>query len=138
MGLEPPADAERAGMLERIQPHLSAVPVMWMSPNSHTDAQMARKMLGGISTHRALVAAGMPTAEPYSAAVLAVTGEPDCTGAIAEGVDVRVREKATSGQWHPFHVASVSLSHMKSHLVLLNSHIRSTSPPGRFWLNPCR
>jgi hypothetical protein len=76
----------------------------------------------------------MPTAEPYSAAVLAVTGEPNCTGAIAEGVDARAREKATSEQWHPFHVASVSLSHMKSHLVLLNSHIRSTSQPGRFWL----
>jgi asparagine synthase (glutamine-hydrolysing) len=108
MGLELPSDAERAGMLQRIQAFLSAVPVMWMSPNSHTDAQLARKMLGGISSHRAFVAAGMPTAEPYSAAVLAVTGEPDCTGAIADGIDARVREKATSGQWHPYHVASVS------------------------------
>ncbi|KAJ7867791.1 putative asparagine synthase [Mycena leptocephala] len=106
MGLELPSDAERAGMLQRIQAFLSAVPVMWMSPNSHTDAQLARKMLGGISSHRAFVAAGMPTAEPYSAAVLAVTGDPDCTGAIADGIDARVREKATSGQWHPYHVAS--------------------------------
>ncbi|KAJ6529494.1 putative asparagine synthase [Mycena vulgaris] len=106
MGLELPSDAERVGMLQRIQTYLAAVPAMFMSPNSHTDAQLARKMLGGISTHRAFVAAGMPTAEPYNAAVLAVTGEPDCTGAIADGVDARVREKAASGQWHPFHVAS--------------------------------
>ncbi|KAJ7776969.1 putative asparagine synthase [Mycena maculata] len=106
MGLELPSDAERAGLLQRFQAYLASVPVMFMSPNSHTDAQLARKMLGGISTHRAFVAAGMPTGEPYNAAVLAVTGEPDCTGAIAEGVDARVREKATSGQWHPFHVAS--------------------------------
>ncbi|KAJ7871571.1 putative asparagine synthase [Mycena leptocephala] len=79
---------QRAGMLQRIQAFLSAVPVMWMSPNSHTDAQLARKMLGGISSHRAF---------PYSAAVLAVTGDPDCTGAIADGIDAR---------WHPYHVAS--------------------------------
>jgi hypothetical protein len=92
MGLELPADAERVGMLERIQPHLSAVPVMWMSPNSHTDAQMARKMLGGINTHRAFVAAGMPTPGPYSAAVLAVTGEPNCTRAIAKA-SMRVSAK---------------------------------------------
>ncbi|KAJ7456252.1 putative asparagine synthase [Mycena galericulata] len=106
MGLELPSDVERAGMLQRFEAYLASVPAMFMSPNSHTDAQLARKMLGGISTHRAFVAAGMPTAEPYSAAVLAVTGAPDCTGAIAEGIDARVREKAVSGEWHPFHVAS--------------------------------
>ncbi|KAJ6541460.1 putative asparagine synthase [Mycena capillaripes] len=106
MGLELPSDAERAAMLQRFEAYMAAVPVMFMSPNSNTDAQMARKMLGGISTHRAFVAAGMPTAEPYNAAVLAFTGEPDCTGAIADGVDARVRQKAASGEWHPFHVAS--------------------------------
>ncbi|KAJ7609193.1 putative asparagine synthase [Mycena polygramma] len=106
LGLELPSEAERAAMLQRMQAYLAAVPVMFMSPNSHTDAQMARKMLGGISAHRAFVAAGMPTAEPYNAAVIALTGEPDCTGAFAEGIDARVREKAVSGEWHPFHVAS--------------------------------
>ncbi|KAJ7167149.1 putative asparagine synthase [Mycena crocata] len=106
MGLELPADGERTAMLQRFEAFMAAVPNMHMSPNSNTDAQMARKMLGGISSHRAFVAAGTPTAEPYTAAVLAVTGEPDCTGAIADGLDARVREKATSGQLHPFHVAS--------------------------------
>ncbi|KAJ7608212.1 putative asparagine synthase [Roridomyces roridus] len=104
--LDLPSEAERAGILKHIQTHLSSVPTLWMSPNSSTDAQLARNMLGGISTHRAFVAAGMPTAEPYSTALRSVTGDPDCTGVLAEGVDPRVREKAVSGQWHPFHVAS--------------------------------
>ncbi|KAJ6487077.1 putative asparagine synthase [Mycena vitilis] len=105
MGLDLPSNEERAAMLQRIRSH-RGVPNMFMSPYSHTDAQMARKMLGGISSHRALVAAGMPTGEPYNSAVIALTGEPDCTGAFAEAIDGRVREKAISGQWHSFHVAS--------------------------------
>ncbi|KAJ7132679.1 putative asparagine synthase, partial [Mycena filopes] len=106
MGLELPSETERAAMLSQVEGFMAAVPVMFMSPNSHTDAQMARKMLGGISTHRAFAAAGMPTQKPYKESLLAVTGDPDGTGAIADYVDPRVREKATTGEWHPFHVAS--------------------------------
>ncbi|KAJ7132680.1 putative asparagine synthase [Mycena filopes] len=104
MGLDLPSDTERAAMLSRVE--MAAVPNMFLSPNSHTDAQMARKVLGGISSHRAFVAAGMPNRDPFKESLLAVTGDPDCTGAMADHIDPRVRERATKGEWHPFHVAS--------------------------------
>ncbi|KAJ7753038.1 hypothetical protein B0H14DRAFT_2540968 [Mycena olivaceomarginata] len=46
-------------------------------------------------------------AQRFTITGLAVTGEPDVTRAISEGLDPRLREKAISGEWHPLHVSSV-------------------------------
>ncbi|KAJ7749732.1 asparagine synthase, partial [Mycena metata] len=107
LGLELPSDAERRKILNHIQ--MSTVPVLLLSKNSYTDAQLARKMLGGISTHCAYAAAGNAGAEVYNLLALAVTGSPDVPRAIAEGISPSVREKAVSGEWHPLNVASVRL-----------------------------
>ncbi|KAJ7443533.1 putative asparagine synthase [Mycena latifolia] len=105
LGLELPSDAERQEIRNRMQT-AGAVPLFALSNYSYSDSQLARKMLGGISTHRAYAAATSAGPEVYNAAVLEFTGGPDVTRAIAEGIDARVREKAVSGEWHPLHVAS--------------------------------
>ncbi|KAJ6535202.1 putative asparagine synthase [Mycena vulgaris] len=104
LGIELPSDVERQAILTRIQ--LATVPVLSLSKNSYEDAQLARKMLGRISAHRACTAAGSAGAEVYNARALEVAGLPDVPRAIAEGMDPRVREKAVSGEWHPLNVAS--------------------------------
>ncbi|KAJ7639703.1 putative asparagine synthase [Mycena polygramma] len=104
LGLDLPSDAERETILNHIQ--LAAVPLLLMSANSYTDAGLGRRMLGGISTHRAYAAAGVAGAEFYNSDVLAVTGDPDATLAMAEGIDARVRANAVSGKWHPLSIAS--------------------------------
>ncbi|KAJ7782259.1 nucleophile aminohydrolase [Mycena maculata] len=85
---------------------MATVPVLSLSKNSYNDAQLARRMFGGISSHHAYAAAATAGVEVYNVAALAVTGPPDVPRAIAEGFDPRVREKAISGEWHPLHVAS--------------------------------
>jgi asparagine synthase (glutamine-hydrolysing) len=100
--LDLPSDAERKEIVDRMD---TGVPLFPISNNASTDALLARKMLRGISSHRAYAVAGTAGADVNTAANLA-TGEPD-TLAIAEGMDPRVCEKAISGVWHPFHVASV-------------------------------
>ncbi|KAJ6570332.1 putative asparagine synthase [Mycena sp. CBHHK59/15] len=119
LGLDLPSDAERDAILNRIQ--LATVPVLSLSKNSYTDAHLARKMLGGVSTHRAYVAAGSAGAEVYNSTALAMTGAPDVTRAIAEGIDPRVREKAVSGKWHPLNVASVILNCMGERMEMVHS-----------------
>ncbi|KAJ6454501.1 putative asparagine synthase [Mycena vitilis] len=104
LGLDLPTDAEREAILNHIQ--LAAVPLLLMSANSYTDAGLGRRMLGGISTHRAYAAAGVAGAEFYNRDVLAVTGDPDATLIMAEGIDARVRANAVSGKWHPLSIAS--------------------------------
>ncbi|KAJ6608829.1 putative asparagine synthase [Mycena sp. CBHHK59/15] len=118
LGLDLPSDAERDAILNRIQ--LATVPVLSLSKNSYTDAHLARKMLGGVSTHRAYVAAGSAGAEVYNSTALAMTGAPDVTRAIAEGIDPRVREKAVSGKWHPLNVASYISAKTILQQVILN------------------
>ncbi|KAJ7128036.1 putative asparagine synthase [Mycena epipterygia] len=118
LGLELPSDAERQAILNRIQ--LATVPVLSLSKNSYTDAQLARKMLGGISTHRAYAAAGSAGAEVYNITALTVVGWPDVPRTIAEGIDPSVREKAISGQWHPLSVASYVSAKTILHQVILN------------------
>ncbi|KAJ7833756.1 putative asparagine synthase [Mycena olivaceomarginata] len=49
----------------------------------------------------------MATVPRFTTTARAVTGEPDVTRAIAEGLDPRVREKVISDEWHPLHVSSV-------------------------------
>ncbi|KAJ7811065.1 putative asparagine synthase [Mycena olivaceomarginata] len=127
--LELPLDEERQAMLNRIQ--MATVPVLSLSKNSYTDAQLARRMLGGISSHRAYAAAATAGAELFNPTALTVAGEPDVARAIAEGLDPRVREMAISGEWHPLHVASyVSaktillqdiLNHMGERMDMANS-----------------
>ncbi|KAJ7510872.1 putative asparagine synthase [Mycena galericulata] len=107
LGLDLPSDGERQAILNRIQ--MATVPIFPSSKNSYSDAQIARKMLGGISAHRAFAAAVTPGAVVYNADALAVTGDPNVTSAIAEGIDARVREKAVSGKWHSLNVASYLL-----------------------------
>ncbi|KAF7349626.1 Asparagine synthetase domain-containing protein [Mycena sanguinolenta] len=104
LGLELPTDTEREAMLNRIQ--MATVPVFSLSKNSYTDVSLARKMLGGISAHRAYAAATSAGAELYNSRAIAVAGEPDVPRAIAEGIDPSVRNKAVSGEWHPLNVAS--------------------------------
>ncbi|KAF7349691.1 Asparagine synthetase domain-containing protein [Mycena sanguinolenta] len=104
MGLELPSDAEREAILNRIQ--MATVPVLSLSKNSYTDAPLARKMLGGISAHRAYAAAGSAGAELYNPRAIAVAGVPDVPRAIAEGINPSIRKKAVSGKWHPLNIAS--------------------------------
>ncbi|KAJ7621747.1 putative asparagine synthase [Mycena polygramma] len=130
LGLDLPSDAERAAILHRIQ-FASAVPVLSLGKNSYTDSQLARKMLGGISTHRGYAAAGSAGPEVYNSSALAVAGLPDVPRAIAEGIDPRVRDKAVSGQWHPLNVAlyvsaktilqQVILNHMGERVEMAHS-----------------
>ncbi|KAJ7779716.1 putative asparagine synthase [Mycena metata] len=119
LGLELPSDPEREAMLKRIQ--LAAVPLTSIGKNSTDDAQLARKMLGGISTHRAYAAAVMAGPDVYSAAALAITGEPDGALNIAEGTPPPIREKAVSGQWHPLNVASYVTAKTLLQNLILNS-----------------
>ncbi|KAJ7664724.1 putative asparagine synthase [Mycena rosella] len=119
LGLELPSDAERNAILDRIQ--LAAVPLMSLSKNSYSDAQLARKMLGGISTHRAYASAATAGAELYSAAALLVGGEPDAALTMAQGVPPQIREKAISGEWHPLNVASYVSAKTLLHNCILNS-----------------
>ncbi|KAJ7443531.1 putative asparagine synthase [Mycena latifolia] len=104
LGLPLPSEGEREAMLRRLQ--TATMPTLALGQNSFTDSQLARKMLGGISTHRVYTAAVGAGPEIYTTTILAATGGPDVTRAIAEGIDPRVREKAVSGQWHSFNVAS--------------------------------
>ncbi|KAJ7652214.1 putative asparagine synthase [Mycena rosella] len=119
LGLNLPSDAERQEILTQIQ--LAAVPQLSLSRNSYTDAVLGRQMLGGISTHRAYIAAGFAGAEVYTSAVLAVAGELDGTLAIADGIDARVRESAVHGEWHPLDVASYVTAKTILLQVILNN-----------------
>lgn len=109
LGLELPSDEERQMILDRIQ----TAPVHQfptLSSNSHIDSVLARKMLGGIGTHRLFAAAGTAGPEVYNTMALATAGHPDSTRAMADNVDARVRDKAMSGEWHSLNIASVSSS----------------------------
>ncbi|KAJ6559206.1 hypothetical protein DFH09DRAFT_1364961 [Mycena vulgaris] len=118
LGLELPSDAERQAMLNRIQ--LATVPQLSLSKTLYTDAVFARRMLGGISTHRAYVSAGAVGPEVYNCAVLGVTGN-DGTLVIAERIDARVREKTVRGEWHPLDVASCVTAKTILMQVILNN-----------------
>ncbi|KAJ7487266.1 putative asparagine synthase [Mycena galericulata] len=119
LGLELPSDLERQVLFKQIE--LPTVPIFSLSKNSTSDAQIARKMLGGISAHRAFAAAAAAGAEVYNASALAVTGEPDVARVIAESIDARVREKAVSGRWHSFNVSSYVTAKTVLQQLILNS-----------------
>ncbi|KAJ7622565.1 putative asparagine synthase [Mycena polygramma] len=119
LGLNLPSDADRAAILNRIQ--MSSVPVLSLSKNSYTDAQLGRKMLGGISAHRAYAASSTAPAELFNSAALNEAGAPDAARAIAESIDPRVRNKAISGQWHSLNVASYVTAKTILQQVILNS-----------------
>ncbi|KAJ6457124.1 putative asparagine synthase [Mycena vitilis] len=119
LGLNLPSDVERAAILNRIQ--LASVPVLSLSRNSYTDAQLGRKMLGGISAHRAYAASSCAPAEVFNLMTLNAVGVPDAARAIAESTDPRVREKAISGQWHSLHVASYVTAKTILQQIILNS-----------------
>ncbi|KAJ7643049.1 putative asparagine synthase [Mycena polygramma] len=119
LGLVLPSDSDRVTVLSRIQ--LSSVPVLSLSKNSYTDAQLGRKMLGGISAHRAYAASSTAPAEVYNPAALNEAGAPDATRAIAESTDPRVRNKAISGQWHSLNVASYVTAKTILQQIILNS-----------------
>ncbi|KAJ7763330.1 glutamine amidotransferase domain-containing protein [Mycena metata] len=100
---------------------LAAVPLTSVSKNSTGDAKLARKMLRGISTHRAYTAATTAGPDVYNAATLAITGEPDGALNIAEGTPPPIREKSVSGQWHPLNVASYVTTKTLLQNAILNS-----------------
>ncbi|KAJ7982943.1 putative asparagine synthase [Mycena polygramma] len=76
--------------------------------------QLARKMLGGISTHRAYAAAGSAGPEVYNSSALAVAGSPDVPRAIAEGIDPRYVAVKTALQ-------QVILNHMGERVEMAHS-----------------
>ncbi|KAJ7151283.1 hypothetical protein C8R43DRAFT_485210 [Mycena crocata] len=88
LGLDLPNRAERHALIERINTAMAAKPRMLMSANSQTDAETARAMLGGISTHREFAAVGCPGEEIHTSAVHERTGELDVTMSIAEGIRI--------------------------------------------------
>lgn len=111
LGISLPSEAERQDILSRLEAQSRLQSHVSLSAMSFSDAHLARKMLGGIGTHRLLAAWARPALEMYAPRFLERAGPPDAALTIAEGCDARARHHAASGTWHSLNVAMVRFIH---------------------------
>jgi asparagine synthase (glutamine-hydrolysing) len=105
LGIPLPSEAERHALSEEYQ---AATGMAQLPPNAMSlhKSEGPRHMLN-ISAHLALGAFWTPDAKTFRAEVVQHVGRPDLPRAMEEGIDMRVRQKSVSGEWHSLHVALV-------------------------------
>ncbi|KAJ7715870.1 putative asparagine synthase [Mycena olivaceomarginata] len=103
LGIPLPSEAERHALSEEYQ---AATGMAQLPPNAMSlhKSEGPRHMLN-ISAHLALGAFWTPDAKTFRTEVVQHVGGPDLPRAMEEGIDMRVRQKSVSGEWHSLHVA---------------------------------
>ncbi|KAI3615608.1 asparagine synthase [Moniliophthora roreri] len=120
LGIKQPDEAERIAILaEREAGHLRQDHAS-LSEMSFSDSQVARSMLGGISTHRSFTSWGLDDSVFNAAALNQVPVRDRCL-TIAEGLSPVARDRMSSGQWHPLHSALYAWTKTGLTNLLLNS-----------------
>ena len=107
MGVPLPSPPELEAIVKTIEgsrPEQDHIPVSQMS---YSDSQLARSMVGGISTPRVWATTTTPESL-FDARVLQTIDVVEPTMAIAEGIRPDARAHMESGKWHPLNSALVS------------------------------
>ncbi|KAJ7314555.1 hypothetical protein DFH08DRAFT_972607 [Mycena albidolilacea] len=103
LGIPLPSEAERHALSEEYQ---AATGMAQLPPNAMSlhKSEGPRHMLN-ISAHLALGAFWTPDAKTFRTEVVQHVGRLGLPRAMEEGINMRIRQKSVSGEWHSLHVA---------------------------------